>query len=115
MYLLAVDMTDDDDAPIKSIPTDVTLRAWYGVKLVRYCTNSSRRETHAREQCTTRLLKDSRLSNASASHTPAPENLNLIDDLATERIRLRYKGSSVPLNDDLLEWCSTTLKPVDHK
>jgi len=98
MYLVAVDMTDDDDAPIKSVPTDVTLRAWYGVKL-----------------CTARLLKDSRLSNASASHTPAPENLNLIDDLATERIRLRYKGSSAPSNNDLLEWCSMRLKPVDHK
>jgi hypothetical protein len=35
MYLVVVDMTDDEDAPIKSIPTDVALRAWYGVKLVR--------------------------------------------------------------------------------
>jgi len=35
-YLMAVDMTDDEDAPITSYQTDVTLRAWYGVKLVRY-------------------------------------------------------------------------------
>jgi len=97
MYLVAVDMTDDEDAPIESIPTDVTLRAWYGVKL-----------------CTTRLIKDSRLSTASASHTPAPENLSLIDGLATERIRLRYKGSNSPSDADLLDWCSNTLKPVDH-
>lgn len=37
MYLQVVDMTDDDDedlAPIDSIPTGITLRAWLGVKLV---------------------------------------------------------------------------------
>ena len=37
-FLQAVDMTDDDDgdlAPSDSIPTGVTLRAWFGVKLVR--------------------------------------------------------------------------------
>ena len=38
MFLVAVDMTDDDDGPVPpqdSIPTGSTLRAWYGVKLVR--------------------------------------------------------------------------------
>ena len=35
-FLMAVDMTDDEDAPITSYQTDITLRAWYGVKLVRY-------------------------------------------------------------------------------
>lgn len=35
-FLMAVDMTDDEDAPIASYQTDVTLRAWYGVKLVRH-------------------------------------------------------------------------------
>lgn len=37
MFLVAVDMTDDDDGPVPpqdSIPTGSTLRAWYGVKLV---------------------------------------------------------------------------------
>jgi hypothetical protein len=34
MYLMAVDMTDDEDSPIKSMPSETTLRAWYGVKLV---------------------------------------------------------------------------------
>lgn len=35
-FLMAVDMTDDEDAPITSHQTDVTLRAWRGVKLVRH-------------------------------------------------------------------------------
>jgi tetratricopeptide (TPR) repeat protein len=34
-FLLAVDMADDEEAPITSHQTDITLRAWYGVKLVR--------------------------------------------------------------------------------
>ena len=37
-YLQVVDMTDDDDEdvpPSDSIPTSITLRAWFGVKLVR--------------------------------------------------------------------------------
>ena len=37
MFLHTVDMTDDDDgdlAPSDSIPTGITLRAWFGVKLV---------------------------------------------------------------------------------
>ena len=34
-FLMAVDMTDDEDAPITSYQTGITLRAWYGVKLVR--------------------------------------------------------------------------------
>lgn len=33
-FLVVVDMTDDEDAPITSHQTDITLRAWYGVKLV---------------------------------------------------------------------------------
>lgn len=37
MFLVTVDLTDDEDSPIKSLPADVTLRAWYGVKLVRKC------------------------------------------------------------------------------
>lgn len=35
-FLIVVDMTDDEDAPVTSHQTDITLRAWYGVKLVRH-------------------------------------------------------------------------------
>lgn len=44
MFLVAVDMTDDDDGPVPpqdSIPTGATLRSWYGVKLV--CASSPMR------------------------------------------------------------------------
>lgn len=34
-FLMVVDMTDDEGAPITSYQADITLRAWYGVKLVR--------------------------------------------------------------------------------
>ena len=43
-FLMAVDMTDDEDAPITSYQTDITLRAWYGVKLVRRVPEIERRE-----------------------------------------------------------------------
>jgi len=33
-FLMVVDMTDDEDVPVTSYQTDITLRAWYGVKLV---------------------------------------------------------------------------------
>jgi len=98
MYLVAVDMTDDEDSPVKSIPTNVTLRAWYGVKL-----------------CTNRLSKDSRLSNSSASHTQAPKQLKPIDELALERLRLVYKdqkGQKVPPEEELLGWISSRLSPA---
>ena len=35
-FLMAVDMTDDEESPISSYQTDITLRAWYGIKLVRH-------------------------------------------------------------------------------
>ncbi|KZT63519.1 TPR-like protein [Daedalea quercina L-15889] len=90
MFLVAVDMTDDDDGPVPpqdSIPTGLTLRAWYGVKL-----------------CTHRLISEPRLLTSSASQTPAPstEKLSSIDELATERLRTAYlniKGESPPKVD----------------
>jgi len=41
MFLMTVDMTDDDSqAPVKdSIPIGITVRAWYGVRLVRRASN----------------------------------------------------------------------------
>ncbi|KAH9947749.1 TPR-like protein [Amylocystis lapponica] len=90
MFLVAVDMTDDDDGvvpPRDSIPTALTLRAWYGVKL-----------------CTSKLTTEPRAASASASHTPAPTIAILanVDELATERLRTAYlniKGVSPPSAD----------------
>ncbi|KIM92171.1 hypothetical protein PILCRDRAFT_810180 [Piloderma croceum F 1598] len=96
MFLMAVDMTDADDsvALADSTPTGITVRAWYGVKL-----------------CARRLLKDTRLSNSSASQTPAPKNINLIDELATERLRVAYsspgkKGEIAQGRDELFAWAA---------
>lgn len=97
MYLVVVDMTDDEDAPTKSITTDVTLRAWYGIKL-----------------CTSRLSKDPRLSS-SASHTQVPKHVNLVDKLALERLQLVYRdrtGQTLPSEQELLELISSTLNPT---
>ncbi|KAI0733251.1 TPR-like protein [Fomitopsis betulina] len=90
MFLVAVDMTDDEDGPVPpqdSIPTGATLRAWYGVKL-----------------CTHRLISEPRLMSSSVSQTPAPsaEKLSMLDELATERLRTAYlniKGESPPKAD----------------
>ena len=40
-FLITVDMTDDTgDKPAKdTVPTGITLRAWYGVELVGQCTH----------------------------------------------------------------------------
>ncbi|KAF9653693.1 TPR-like protein [Thelephora ganbajun] len=96
MFLVTVDMTDDEDAPITSYQMDVTLRAWYGVKL------SLRR-----------LAPDTR----SPSQTTLPANAEIIGKLAMERLQHAYEqrtqGVSTPQSeDDLLEWASTTLKPT---
>ncbi|THH28637.1 hypothetical protein EUX98_g5555 [Antrodiella citrinella] len=93
MYLQVVDMTDDDDddvPPIDSIPTGLTLRAWYGVKL-----------------CTQRLTAEPRLLTSSASQTAAPAAtaISSLDDLATERLRtadLNLAGDLVPKGDSAL-------------
>ncbi|CAL1709947.1 unnamed protein product [Somion occarium] len=90
MYLQVVDMTDDDDedlAPIDSIPTGITLRAWLGVKL-----------------CTHKLLTEPRLVNSSPSQTapPTTSNLSSLDELSTERLRTAYlntTGESPPKAD----------------
>lgn len=87
IFLVAVDMTDDDDGPVPpqdSIPVGLTLRAWYGVKL-----------------CTRRLITEPRLVSSSASQTAAPSAaiLSNIDELSAERLRTAYmnmKGESSP-------------------
>ena len=107
MFLVAVDMTDDDDGPVPpqdSIPTGSTLRAWYGVKLV--CTSSPSCTLGAEHcvQCTHRLISEPRLLSSSASQTAAPstEKLSMLDELATERLRTAYlnsRGESPPKAD----------------
>jgi len=90
MYLQVVDMTDDDEEdlpPSDSIPTGITLRAWFGVKL-----------------CTFKLITEPRVVSSSASQTSPPmtSNLAAVDELATERLRTAYlntNGESPPTGD----------------
>ncbi|OCH94632.1 TPR-like protein [Obba rivulosa] len=90
MFLTAIDMTDDDDADVPlrdTIPTGITLRAWYGVKL-----------------CTHKFITDPRAASASASDTPGPSaaTLSQLDDLSRERLRTAYlnlKNESPPVAD----------------
>ncbi|KAI8989166.1 TPR-like protein [Trametes punicea] len=102
MFLQTVDMTDDDDgdlAPSDTIPSGITLRAWFGVKL-----------------CTRKLIAEPRTTSSSASHTPAPatSNLSALDNLSTERLRTAYldiKNESSPVSDgDLIAALTPLLK-----
>ncbi|KAJ3806149.1 hypothetical protein EV368DRAFT_31065 [Lentinula lateritia] len=71
MFMLAIDIVDRHTSD-ESIPTGVSIRAWYGVKLC----------------C--RVLSER--SCSSASETPLPKNLNLLDELATERVLTAYSA-----------------------
>ncbi|TRM66884.1 hypothetical protein BD626DRAFT_484099 [Schizophyllum amplum] len=76
MFLLVVDMCDRDlpTAAKDSVPTGLSVRAWWGVKL-----------------CARQLLS-SRSSFKSASDTPVPKDIELIDRLATERVLTSYSS-----------------------
>ncbi|OJT04186.1 ER membrane protein complex subunit 2 [Trametes pubescens] len=93
MFLQTVDMTDDDDgdiAPGDSVPSGITLRAWFGVKL-----------------CVSKLIAEPRAASSSPSQTAAPsaDNLNALANLSTERLRTAYldiKHESPPTGDNEL-------------
>ncbi|KAJ3475153.1 hypothetical protein NLI96_g12026 [Meripilus lineatus] len=81
-YLQVVDMTDEEDdevPPSDSVPTGITLRAWFGVKL-----------------CTYKLVSEPRSISNSGSQTPAPTtgNISSLDELATERLRTAYLNTT---------------------
>ncbi|KAJ7177956.1 hypothetical protein C8R46DRAFT_889118 [Mycena filopes] len=70
-FLVVVDMCDRDlDSPSQKPAVGISVRAWLGIKL------SSRR-----------LMIS---SSQSASNTPVPKSLNLIEELATERVLAVY-------------------------
>ncbi|KAJ3746431.1 hypothetical protein DFH05DRAFT_1523023 [Lentinula detonsa] len=72
MFMLALDIIDRH-ASEESIPTGVSIRAWYGVKLC--CRALSER------------------SCSSASDTLLPKNLPLLDELSTERVLTAYSAA----------------------
>ncbi|KZV74985.1 TPR-like protein [Peniophora sp. CONT] len=74
-FLMTVDMTDDTgDKPAKdSVPTGITLRAWYGVEL-----------------CTRRLQAEHQLASQSESDTPSSSHLPALHKLATKMLTMAY-------------------------
>lgn len=62
-------------------------------------------------QCSRRLLREPKLFASSPSHTPGPDNLELIDELATDQLRVAYSSSvrtergAVPqARDEVFRW-----------
>ncbi|KAF9467711.1 hypothetical protein BDZ94DRAFT_1248851 [Collybia nuda] len=73
MFLLVVDMGERDlgtDDP----PVGINIRGWFGVKL-----------------CSRQLVAQP--NSPSASNTPISKNLKKIDELATERVLVAYRGN----------------------
>ncbi|KAI6132904.1 TPR-like protein [Pisolithus croceorrhizus] len=78
MFLMVVDMTDGDEMEslAESTPLGITVRSWYGIKL-----------------CTRRMSQNPRVAITSASGTSPPKYLDLLDELATERLRVTYSSA----------------------
>ncbi|OAX34477.1 TPR-like protein [Rhizopogon vinicolor AM-OR11-026] len=77
MFLTVVDMTDGDDSEQllqESTPLGITVRAWFGVKL-----------------CARRIAQNTNMK--SPSNTSLPKKVELLDELATERLRVAYSSS----------------------
>ncbi|KAG1793072.1 TPR-like protein [Suillus plorans] len=98
MFLTVVDMTDADDSEQllqESTPLGITVRAWFGVKL-----------------CARRIAQNANLK--SSSNTSAPKNLELLDELAAERLRVAYsssgqKGEIAKGRQEVFAWVATPL------
>ena len=95
MFLMVVDMTDGDDSDshVETTPLGITVRARYGVKLVGAFARYFRTEKIDLMQCTRRIAQDARLATSSPSNTPPPRNVEVLDELATERLRVAYSSS----------------------
>jgi len=78
-FLKVVEMSEDDSG--------VIVRGWFGVKL-----------------CTRHLLSSPAKSPESEAKIPSTKNLQLLDQLATERLSKLYAGSTVPGRQVTLKW-----------
>ncbi|KXN80770.1 ER membrane protein complex subunit 2-B [Leucoagaricus sp. SymC.cos] len=111
-FLIVIDMNDSDvSAPQDQSPTGITVRAWWGVKLVRpspFAYAGCIFLTNLACQCARRLLyPPGGTASESASKTPIPKNLKLIDQLATERVLTAYSGERGIHNRDVVSrWMS---------
>jgi len=98
MFLTVVDMTDGDDSEQllqESTPLGLTVRAWFGVKL-----------------CARRIVQNANMK--SASNTSSPKKVELLDELATERLRVAYsslghKGEIAQGRQEVFAWVAAPL------
>ncbi|KAG5644023.1 hypothetical protein DXG03_009238 [Asterophora parasitica] len=87
MFLVVVDMGERDTEP-DAPPNGIQIRAWLGVKL-----------------CARRLVSSSNTS--SASDTPVPKTIKLIDELATERVLEAYRGEKETGSRLITHWLAS--------
>ncbi|KAF5384180.1 hypothetical protein D9615_003369 [Tricholomella constricta] len=87
MFLLVVEMGERGASP-DAPPTGIQIRAWLGVKL-----------------CARRLVYSPHVS--SASDTPVPKTIKLIDELATERVLAAYGGQKETGSKHVTDWLAS--------
>ncbi|GLB39780.1 putative TPR-like protein [Lyophyllum shimeji] len=84
MFLVVVEM-GERDLPRDDPPVGINIRAWLGVK-----------------QCARQLVASPHLP--SASDTPVPKTIKLVDELATERVLAAYRGEKETGSKLVSEW-----------
>jgi len=89
MFLVVAEMSERD-REIGDPPSGFTTRAWMGVKLC------------------SRQLVSSKGAATSVSSTPVPDNLNLVDELATERVLASYRGCRDTGVAEIETWLGST-------
>lgn len=89
MFLVVIDMNEVEDED--AIPFGISVRAWWGTKLVCMRFQWIHYMAHEVLQCS-RQLVSSQTSHESNSNTAVPKNIKLIDELATERVLTAYSG-----------------------
>ena len=104
MFLSVIDMNDDDDDDdILSAPRGICIRAWWGIKLVYLSLTLCFFNLLTVLQCTRQLVSSPSLNSPSV----AP-NVNLMDELATERLLKAYSGErNAPTRKLISNWMST--------
>jgi tetratricopeptide (TPR) repeat protein len=85
MFLIVLDMCEREEEIAKQPPTGIAIRAWFGVK-----------------QSARKLLATP--NPHSHSQTPIPQNVELLDQLATERILEAYSGKDMSGKSALRAW-----------
>jgi ER membrane protein complex subunit 2 len=91
MFLVTIELLEKD-ASVNDLPKAAGLRAWWGLKLVSLMVSVHTCILIMLFQCCRRILSGA-ASLASASNTPEPQNILLLDELSTERVLATYSQS----------------------